>query len=262
MLNWNQGRFLRDAVESILAQSFTDWRLQIVDPGSADGSRALYEMPFIADDRRIEVLLEPDDGPSDGLNKGFSKLRCPYSYYLNADDRVIPGAFSEAVGYLKSHPSVDMVMGHGVQIDAWGHVMRRVYSDAFDPWAYVSGKAVTVQQATFFRQRVFEQAGGFNVSNKVSWDGEFVLAAGMSGASMHVLNRTWGEFRVYGGTITSDSSTRAKAQRELARMRDQYLTGNLRSGPSPIMLEARRRLAHPIRSMSILTEKFLGRLPA
>lgn len=258
-LNWNQGRFLRDAVESVLAQSFQDWNLVIVDPGSTDGSRALYDMPFIADDHRITVLREPDHGPADGLNKGFARLTCPYGYYLNADDRVRPGAFAEAMEHLNEHPDVDIVMGHGLLIDEWGRTLRRVYSDVFDPWAFVTGRNVAIQQATFFRTQVLEMTGGFNVANRISWDGEFVFAAGMAGAGLRTVNRTWGEFRIYRGTITSDSASLQKLHREQARMRERFLASRPRPVISGVLLEVRRRAAHPVRTVNIAAEKAFNR---
>ena len=86
-INYNQGRFLGDAIADVAAQTHLSWQHIIVDPGSTDGSSELYE-PLRTDPRYV-VIEQSDRGPADGLNKGFAAATGDIFYYLNADDRVL-----------------------------------------------------------------------------------------------------------------------------------------------------------------------------
>lgn len=249
MLNLNQGRYLRDAIESLLADPFENWSLTIRDPGSTDGSKILYSLPVISDDPRIKVVRTPDSGPAGGLNGGFSMSDSEYCYYLNSDDRLVPGAMAEAVDVLNS-TGAHVVLGNGSVIDQWGHTLRPIYSDRFTARDYVVGRCVAVQQATFFRRDALADAGWFNEMNRVSWDGEILFRCAMR--SQRIVNHAanWGEFRIYAGTITSDSGTRERARQELDRLRADYERrhGRIR-GVDSVLAEILRRGRSPSRTM-------------
>jgi glycosyltransferase involved in cell wall biosynthesis len=217
-LNFNQSEFLLEAVKSVQEQDFAGWRLVIVDPGSTDGAEQIYRLPRIADDDRISILRGPDQGPADGLNRGFRSLDGEYCYYLNADDRTLPHSFAAAAAYLDRRPETDVVIGHGWVIDEYGRRVRRIFSDPFSVRDYVLGRCVAVQQSTFFRRSVLVRAGWFPVHNRLSWDGELLAQAAAEGCTIDTVNQYWGEFRVYPGTVTADPGTRVRADAELRRL--------------------------------------------
>ena len=68
-LSYNQAEFLERAIRSVVEQDYADIEYIVVDPGSTDGSREIIERYR---DRISTVILDPDDGPADGLNKGFA----------------------------------------------------------------------------------------------------------------------------------------------------------------------------------------------
>ena len=94
-VSFNQARFLERAIRSVLGQDYDDIEYIVVDPGSTDGSRAIVERWR---DRIDRIILEPDRGPPDGLNKGFAAATGEIFAYLNADDALLPGAVRAAVG--------------------------------------------------------------------------------------------------------------------------------------------------------------------
>jgi glycosyltransferase involved in cell wall biosynthesis len=87
-ISFNQGKFLRQCIDSILTQTDCDVEYIVVDPGSTDGSRALIES---YGDRIIKVF-EPDEGPADGLNQGFKCATGEIYGFVNADDYLLPGS--------------------------------------------------------------------------------------------------------------------------------------------------------------------------
>jgi glycosyltransferase involved in cell wall biosynthesis len=246
-LNMNQSQYLLEAVRSIQQQRFSNWRLIVVDPGSTDGAEHVYKLPSILEDSRIEVLIEPDQGPADGLNKGFGRLRTPYMYCLNADDRVIEGAFESAIARFSVADSPDVLIGHGYVIDLFGRRMRRIFSDDFHVDQYMNGNCVAVQQATFFRRSVLQIVGGFNVDNHISWDGEFLVRAALAGARISTVSRYWGR------ATTKEEAVAVLREMEAA---DARLTvGHTRWRDQMI-----RRGRHPLRTMYLLRLAFRRQL--
>ncbi|MEZ5932679.1 MAG: glycosyltransferase family 2 protein [Alphaproteobacteria bacterium] len=198
-LSFNQGPFLESAIRSVVEQQGVDLDYIVVDPGSADDSRSIIER---YQSRISETVLERDDGPADGLNRGFARATGDIYGFLNADDVLRPGALAKIAQAFEQNPEADVISGHGHIIDEQGLPIRRMYSDRFSVWGYLYGGVVLLQQSTFFRARAFEQAGGFNGDNRTCWDGELWLDMALTGKRFQRANGFWSGFRVYGSSIT------------------------------------------------------------
>ena len=92
-ISFNQAPYLETAIRSVLDQNYPDLEYIIVDPGSTDGSRDIIER-FRS--RFAKIIFEPDQGPGDGLNKGFAHATGDILGYLNSDDALLPGALNGA----------------------------------------------------------------------------------------------------------------------------------------------------------------------
>ena len=216
-INYNQGRFLGDAIADVAAQTHLSWQHIIVDPGSTDGSSELYK-PLRSDPRYV-VIERPDRGPADGLNKGFAAATGDIFYYLNADDRVLPHAFQSAVGLLAPRLHQPLaIAAHGRVIAEGGALVRPVRTDALTLRGYAFGANVVVQQSTFLTREAFERAGGFNLENKVCWDGELLVDLLMNGGRFERTDDVWGLFRIYGGSITGSQQLADVLTQENARL--------------------------------------------
>ncbi|MGI9505922.1 MAG: glycosyltransferase family 2 protein [Geminicoccaceae bacterium] len=198
-LSFNQGSFLESAIKSVADQKGVDLDYVVVDPGSTDGSRSIIER---YESQISQTVLERDDGPADGLNRGFAKASGDIYGFLNADDVLKPGALAKVAQAFEQNPDADIISGNGHIIAEDGSAIRRMYSDRFSLWGYLYGGVVLLQQSTFFRARAFEQAGGFNVDNRTCWDGELWLDMALAGKRFQRTNGFWSGFRVYGSSIT------------------------------------------------------------
>lgn len=116
-ISFNQTCFLEEAICSVLEQGYPNVEYIVVDPGSTDGSREIIER---YSDRIDKVIFEPDEGPADGLNKGFAHASGDVFGFLNSDDVLEPGALSGAARYFEARPEVDVVSGHSWIIDEEG----------------------------------------------------------------------------------------------------------------------------------------------
>jgi glycosyltransferase involved in cell wall biosynthesis len=214
-ISYNQCTWLAPCLESVLGQKQPGDQYVVVDPGSTDGSRQL-----IVRHAGIDVMLfEPDRGPADGLNKGFSHCDGDVLGYINADDRYHPRAFEFVRDFFERHPDVDVLCGAGRIIDTAGQPSpRKRTSDRFDLRRYAAQACTIVQQATFFRRDAFLRAGGFNTLNRISWDAELLVDMALTGARFQSVRRVLGDFRIHSTSITGSGKFLDKLYEEHARI--------------------------------------------
>jgi len=209
-ISFNQAPFLEDCLTSVVSQKGPGVEYIVVDPGSTDGSREILRRFESAIDR---VVLDPDRGPADGLNRGFGRAGGRVFCYLNADDRLAPGALEFARRYFEANPGVDVLCGSIRMIDRNGRAFLRARtSDRFDVRRYAAGVCTIGQQATFFRSAAFHRSGGFNPDNRVAWDGELLVDMALSGARFETVWRVLGEFRIHGDQVTGSSAYRTRIE--------------------------------------------------
>jgi glycosyltransferase involved in cell wall biosynthesis len=86
---YNGARWLRESIESILAQSFPNFEFIIVDDGSQDTSLEIIRR-YAAADPRIRVIIKPNSGLTDSLNVGIEAARGEWIARIDADDMAMP----------------------------------------------------------------------------------------------------------------------------------------------------------------------------
>jgi glycosyltransferase involved in cell wall biosynthesis len=202
-------------LHSVLAQDYPEIEYIVVDPGSTDGSR---EIIVGYKERLAQVVLEPDQGAPDGLNKGFARATGAVFGFLNSDDVLLPGAIHAVRRAFEENPGCDIVMGDGFIVDAQGNRIRHIRAAGFTADRYFYGAATWLQQATFFRRRVFESVGGFNVINRSCWDGELMVEMVRSGAQIRYLRRDLALFRIHPRSITGSKRHKEMMRVDMDRM--------------------------------------------
>ena len=89
-ISFNQSVFIEKAILSVIGQDYPDIEYIVVDPGSTDGSRDIIEKYRT---KIHKTIFEPDQGPGQGLNRGFAQASGEIYGYINADDYYEPDAF-------------------------------------------------------------------------------------------------------------------------------------------------------------------------
>jgi glycosyltransferase involved in cell wall biosynthesis len=253
-LSFNQARFLDAAIASIVEQGYPNLDYVVVDPGSTDGSRAIIEA------RRPQittVLLDPDNGPADGLNNGFAAATGDIFGYINADDLLLPGALATIARHFSENPAVDAILGNGIVIDDKGQHRRQMKSSRFSLPDLGYGAMTFVQQGHFFRRSAFP---GFNTANRTSWDGELLVDMARAGARFLNVPDQLGAFRLYGDTITGSGRLAVQMKIDMARIHAKALGREPTAADrvvAPLRLLA-RRLADPAGTIEGLRARLAG----
>jgi len=110
----NGERFLEEAIESIRAQTYSNWELVLVDDGSTDGSTAIAQDYAAQYPERIQYRTHPgheNRGMSASRNLGLRSTTGPLIAFLDADDVWLPHRLEAQVDLVEALPTVDMVYG-------------------------------------------------------------------------------------------------------------------------------------------------------
>jgi hypothetical protein len=146
--SFNAGRFLREAVQSILAQTFTDWELIVIDDGSTDGS---FSTLAGVNDPRIRVY---SDGRHRGLaarlNQVAGLARGTFIGRMDADDLSHPRRFEVQVEFLRRHQEIDGVGAALLSFDTRYRVIgRRTFPPEMAAIAADPLRGIRIAHATF-----------------------------------------------------------------------------------------------------------------
>jgi glycosyltransferase involved in cell wall biosynthesis len=175
--SYNQGRFIRQTIESVLSQSYPNIEYIVVDALSTDETAAVCAEYA----GRLRFISEKDRGQSDAINKGFRLARGEYVAWLNSDDVFLPGAIERAVEAFEEDPSLGAVYGEGYQIDIDGRVKQRFeVTEPFNLWKLVYLSDYILQQTVFFRRSVFAEVGLIDEALYYGMDWDILIRIGKS----------------------------------------------------------------------------------
>ncbi len=120
---YNSGAYLGDAIESIVAQTFTDWELIIVNDSSTDNGPAIAEV-WATKDRRIRLINNTNTkGLAGAINCGLRVARGTYIARADGDDINHPDRLTLQCRFLKTHPNIAIV---GAWYETFGEGLLRI----------------------------------------------------------------------------------------------------------------------------------------
>ena len=173
----NYASFLPEAVESLLAQTFADWELVIVDDGSIDATPAVVR-PYLADSRiryfRSDVL-----GQSRAKNLGIGFSRGAFLAFLDADDAWFPTKLAEQVDLLHSHLAVGVTYTQRELIDETGKSLGFRTETLPGGWVLpqIFLQNFVCFSSALVRREVFDSVGVFDPALDLSIDYDLWLRA-------------------------------------------------------------------------------------
>lgn len=169
----NQGRFIRQTIESVLTQDVPGLIYRVIDGGSTDTTVGI--LSEYQDDSRFEWISEPDNGQAHAICKGFNRGDGDILAWLNADDVYFPGAIKEAVRLLQQNPDALMVSGSVQMIDEGGGVQGAVLAGDLSLEDMLALREYIPQPGAFIRRAAFDVSGGLDEALDFAFDLDLFL---------------------------------------------------------------------------------------
>lgn len=152
--SFNQGRFIRDTIESVLSQDYPNLEYMVIDGGSTDDTLSILK----SYGDRFAWVSEQDRGQAHAINKGWRCAKGEILAWLNSDDIYQPGAIRTAVEFLIHNQQAGMVYGEAYHVDESGQPIDRYPTDPFDPDRFLERCSIC-QPTVFVRRAVIEDVG-------------------------------------------------------------------------------------------------------
>jgi glycosyltransferase involved in cell wall biosynthesis len=214
--NLNYGHFLGDCLASVAAQEGVTFEHLVFDGGSTDDSAAVA-----ARFPRVRWTQEKDSGMSQAINRGFDAAQGEWVMWLNADDRLKPGALAAIAERLRGS-TADIVYGDFDFMDESGKHLRTVRLPGWSPFVHVHHHCYIGSTAAFYRRSSVIAAGHrLREDFRYVMDGEFYARLHAAGLRFEHVPVTAADFRLHGGNAsmrhlgkTRDMDTILRAERQ------------------------------------------------
>ena len=213
--SYNGSRYLREAIESCLIQTYQNWELILVDDCSTDSTPEIIA-EYARRDRRIRSIRhEVNKKLPAALNTGHAAARGEYLTWTSDDNRWLPSAIEEMFRFLEEHPTVGVVYTDAVLIDDAGQYMRDFPALPASRLAYMDALGACF----LYRRTVYETLGGYDTELFLAEDYEYWLRAYRQ-FELAPLHRTLYEYRWHDQSLTKSANRlaiRTSAERALRR---------------------------------------------
>ena len=154
--NYNYGRFLEEAIQSVLSQSCDDYELIIVDGGSTDNSVEIIKKYV---DKIAWWVSEKDRGQSDAFNKGFAQAKGRFLTWLNADDVMLPGVIEKLKYAAAKYPKCEWFVGGVLWLDPQMKIFKCGRGRHMSKVRAMYGSVNVCGPSSFFTKELYVRAG-------------------------------------------------------------------------------------------------------
>ncbi|MGE4288393.1 MAG: glycosyltransferase family 2 protein [Salinivirgaceae bacterium] len=188
--SYQYGKYLSDAIHSIIKQTYTNWECIIIDDGSTDNTKEICEK-YSNQDNRITYFYQKNSGLSAARNKGIANSIGTYIQFLDADDYLQPKKIEKQVLFLEQQPSINIVYSDVCYFfnNDKDKILKNRVGNLNESWMpYISGKGFLIQNefidrniielgCALFRKKDVEFLGDFNNSFFGVADWEYLCRA-------------------------------------------------------------------------------------
>ena len=171
---YNGSRYIKDAIESVLSQTFQDFEIIIVDDGSEDETASIVKQYD-----RIHYMHQEHSGVSTARNRALMEANGELITFLDADDLITPEKFEKQVNYMDTHPECELVFcryRNFLDLEEIDMTPRHQEIMEKDKLQLLIGAMV--------RSAVFEKWGGFNQRRNYGEDTEWLAGLEIGGVNL------------------------------------------------------------------------------
>lgn len=219
MTVYNAAPWLREAVDSIVEQTYTSWELIVIENGSTDASREI--LASYADPRVRVISMAENMGRTPALRHAFDLVRGEYVAVLDADDVAAPTRLAKQVAFLDAHPDVALVGSWTRRIDGDGHDVGRweFPTDAAELRDRLGFANPIVHSAAMYRASLAREVGGYPAEYPYAQDSGLWLRLAARGA-VGMIPEYLATHRTLAGGMTRSKDARALVARDLLALLD------------------------------------------
>jgi len=219
--DYNRERYIGDAIDSVIAQDYSDWDILIVDDGSND--RWLEVVNSRMSDDRIQLVQMKHGGPVAATAMGIEHARGPVITCLDSDDKLMPGALSAVMPAFEKNPRLGYVWTN--YVDSTGNKGTGDFLPDGKTLieAVISGwwKGFTQR---FFRKEFYLQSGGLDTSTRYLVGVPIALLVAKTGCdTLHIPKVTYW-LRIHPHRFTKGHY--AEELEDMRLLRRKYSSGN------------------------------------
>lgn len=253
--SYNQARFLGDAIESVLTQSYSQFEVIVVDDGSTDNV-----LEVVARYPRLRYIRQDNQGLSAARNTGLRESNGAYVVFLDADDRLLPIAVETGVNCLRAHPKCGFVSGHYsvIKSDGSPKPLRQAPCVERDHYhALLCKNYIGMHATVMYRREIFESIGKFNTSLRACEDYDLYLRIAAR-VPVYCHDKLIAEYRQHGANMSRNHQLMLESALSVLQSQWKYIKGRkeyekaYRTGikfwrslfGDPLVSEVGRRLAH------------------
>ena len=202
---YNVEPYIGDAVQSALAQTFTDFELIVVDDGSKDGTAGVVKA-LARQDSRIQLVQQPNRGLAGARNSALRASRGEFLALLDSDDLWEPTFLKEQLAILDARQDVDIVTGNGWYLGGAKHGQTaRPYPDTrpAPDLTSIVGDEWAVFIMSVFRRHLYTIIGAFDERLRSNEDYDFWLRAAVAGFRFVRNDKPLGHYRVRSDSLSA-----------------------------------------------------------
>ena len=228
--SFNQGRYIRATIDSILNQEYRPLQVIVIDGGSADETievlRSYGSVP------ELEWISECDSGVVEAVNKGFARVRGDIVAIQSSDDCYRPGAICAAVTEFERDWQLGLLYGDTVKIDENGQEVARHTIAPFSLLNLFRIRTWIPQPSAFFRRELLDELGGWDDRIPYAPDTDLWIRMAFR-TRVKKLDVFLSQRRIHGKQRDTQA---AQITRDYAKMIDQ--SSDIANAPRPIRMAA------------------------
>ncbi len=200
---YNRARYLREAIQSCVDQTYPNWELIVVDDGSVDDTPSIAAQYEAADPRIRYLRHDTNRKLPAALNTGFTTAIGDLFTWTSDDNLFRPQALDVMVDFLNQNPDVDVVYSDYSFIDEEGNVLGYNRAKDFDELPYWN----SVGAGFLYRRSLWDKLGAYEENSLLVEDYEYWLRASQS-VRFHALHEDLYLYRTHIGSLGSSEKGR------------------------------------------------------
>ncbi len=198
--NYNHGKYLGEALDSIINQNYKNYELFVIDAMSTDNSVEVIK----SYESKIDWWVsEKDSGQSNAFNKGFRKANGEYLFWLNADDVLLPNCLKIAANYIVENPRVNWIAANTIFFDADGLITKCTNGPSWNNFLFKNAPINIYGPTSIFRKQIFEETGGFDEKLHFVMDTDLWMRFKKKGYQFKRIHKYFWGFRIHKDSKTS-----------------------------------------------------------